>query len=119
MMKERLAFEHRPHEAQVFDSMRWAGQITTRRPDGVFSVGVVVSAGTTVAIGMPVFASRSACDRLFPDRLTVKWRSNLVDIRIVHFVYFSVELFAYVGRDRKSTRLNSSHLKLSRMPSSA
>ena len=24
-----------------------------------------------------------------------------------------------VGRDRKSTRLNSSHLKLSRMPSSA
>ena len=26
---------------------------------------------------------------------------------------------AFAGRDRKSTRLNSSHLKLSRMPSSA
>ena len=29
------------------------------------------------------------------------------------------EAFLYEGRDRKSTRLNSSHLKLSRMPSSA
>ena len=33
--------------------------------------------------------------------------------------FHSLVMLAQLGQDRKSTRLNSSHLKLSRMPSSA
>ena len=39
---------------------------------------------------------------------------------LVHIdMYGTRTQIAHAGRDRKSTRLNSSHLKLSRMPSSA
>ena len=42
------------------------------------------------------------------------WALAAATLLAMLFAYYSVKL-----RDRKSTRLNSSHLKLSRMPSSA
>ena len=44
---------------------------------------------------------------------------NLGDMTMLRQVGLMVGLAASVAIDRKSTRLNSSHLKLSRMPSSA
>ena len=38
---------------------------------------------------------------------------------LIIFILFKVFLFKPVGKDRKSTRLNSSHSGQSRMPSSA
>ena len=46
------------------------------------------------------------------------WAQPKAEIRIAHVYSKSGPLEAY-GKDRKSTRLNSSHLRLSRMPSSA
>ena len=53
----------------------------------------------------------------------VKKGSRVMQRSVLDFSMNSIDgkpqpLFAYKG-DRKSTRLNSSHLKLSRMPSSA
>ena len=42
------------------------------------------------------------------------------DVKLTEAEWFrGIEFMTAVGQDRKSTRLNSSHLKLSRMPSSA
>ena len=57
--------------------------------------------------------------RQFRDKKLYEWQQTIIDSakvfddRIINLIYDPV------GKDRKSTRLNSSHLKLSRMPSSA
>ena len=40
-------------------------------------------------------------------------------VQIIRVAYDGIEIAMKVGRDRKSTRLNSSHTTVSRMPSSA
>ena len=50
---------------------------------------------------------------------TAKAVSAKLGIDEVHGEVKPADKLALVERDRKSTRLNSSHLKLSRMPSSA
>ena len=52
--------------------------------------------------------------------LTVKELQKITDMASGDITYLMQELMAdYRDRDRKSTRLNSSHTDISRMPSSA
>ena len=52
-------------------------------------------------------------------KLVILDRDGVINFDSEHFIKSPAEWKPIPGRDRKSTRLNSSHLKLSRMPSSA
>ena len=55
-------------------------------------------------------------------RINPTWRWSRVICRVTKIEPVAADMLAFTlkpNRDRKSTRLNSSHLKLSRMPSSA
>ena len=74
-------------------------------------------AGVAATDGQPERAARlfGASEALY-ERIGVPWQS--VD-KVEYDRYLAIAHAALSKEDRKSTRLNSSHLKLSRMPSSA
>ena len=69
---------------------------------------------------MHTFTSESVCAG-HPDKICDQISDAIVDeaIRGDKYSRVAIETMVTKNLDRKSTRLNSSHLKLSRMPSSA
>ena len=63
--------------------------------------------------------SRLLMHESIADRLIAKLRTRMEKLRVGSPLDKSVDMGAIVAPDRKSTRLNSSHIPLSRMPSSA
>ena len=79
-------------------------KMLTGRDNATWDIVRVLGAlAVLVALGLTVYS--------------VVWRGQPFDLQ--SFGLGVCALFSGLGLDRKSTRLNSSHLKLSRMPSSA
>ena len=77
-------------------------------------VGGVVFAGLAIAYRTrPVFVPSNEADPVARYRTAVLARLRLVGLGTVSYTHLDVY------KDRKSTRLNSSHVRTSRMPSSA
>ena len=80
---------------------------------------MTVSTGGGAAIGGNVDSGRDVAGRDHDDRsMSISFAPSDASLRQPGVVYTIQEMFAAM-EDRKSTRLNSSHLKLPRMPSSA
>mgnify|MGYP003334602829 CR=1 FL=1 len=75
---------------------------------GLEKAGTVIPTQATIAEGSPILAREAAVDMLKPP--------NIYDTGFDLSKYGADNL---AGKDRKSTRLNSSHMSESRMPSSA
>ena len=93
---------------------------TLSRQHWIFAVIILLCAPLSSRAAITIDTSNSADWKISNGVLTVDWLPGDGRIFSIHWSAFpNHELIDQTNRDRKSTRLNSSHEFVSRMPSSA
>ena len=118
-----------------FTDVYWAGSPTDRKrkSGGIFNiVSTIVSWYSQKQISVALIsmeeeymaASQATCEAIWMRKILVGLFSSHLDPTVIHCdnqtcIKLSINPVFHDRSDRKSTRLNSSHLTASRMPSSA
>ena len=122
MTKTQTSARIKLHKPEDFAAMRVAGHLTAMALD---EVTPLVKAGVATEAIDEFFMDFAATHKILPATLNYRGYRKACCTSINHVVCHGIPNDKplregdIVNIDRKSTRLNSSHLRLSRMPSSA